>query len=258
MSGRSILQWLAQVEAPEDPTHVLKGTGWVAGGGADLSAVWPVGAVFISVDPTNPATTLGFGTWEVFGTGRVLVGFDAGQTEFDTVEKTGGAKSHTLGTAELPAHSHGVTDPGHTHTQNAHTHVQDAHAHAVTDPTHNHTQNAHNHAVTDGGHTHAGRGINSGTAGTAGHQGASGSNNANTTTSATQSATTGISINNATATNQAASTGLTVNNATATNQNATATNQTNTTGITTNDAGSGGAHNNLQPYIVVHMFKRTA
>lgn len=28
---------------------------------------------------------------------------------------TGGAKTHTLATTELPAHAHGVADPGHTH-----------------------------------------------------------------------------------------------------------------------------------------------
>ncbi len=29
---------------------------------------------------------------------------------------TGGAQSHTLSTAQMPQHSHGVNDPGHTHT----------------------------------------------------------------------------------------------------------------------------------------------
>lgn len=38
--------------------------------------------------------------------GRVVVGRDATQTEFDTLGETGGAKTHTLSVAELPAHSH--------------------------------------------------------------------------------------------------------------------------------------------------------
>lgn len=78
----------------------------------DLSAAWPVGSVFLSVVSTNPGTLLGVGTWTAFGAGRMLVGRDAGQTEFDTVEETGGAKTHTLTTAEMPAHSHpGSTAP---------------------------------------------------------------------------------------------------------------------------------------------------
>jgi len=57
---------------------------------------------------------LGYGTWVSFGAGRVLVGRDAGQSEFDVVEETGGAKTHTLTIAEMPAHTHqllsGTTD----------------------------------------------------------------------------------------------------------------------------------------------------
>lgn len=66
----------------------------------------PVGSVFIAVVSTSPATLLGYGTWVAFATGRTLVGLDAGQTEFDVVEETGGAKAHTLITAEMPAHVH--------------------------------------------------------------------------------------------------------------------------------------------------------
>jgi microcystin-dependent protein len=86
------------------------------------SEAWPVGSVFISVVSTNPNTLLGYGTWTAFATGRTLVGIDTGQTEFDTVEETGGAKTHTLTVSEMPSHthkqnphSHGITDPGHTH-----------------------------------------------------------------------------------------------------------------------------------------------
>ena len=56
---------------------------------------FPIGAIYISVTPTNPGTTLGYGTWTAFGTGRVLVGVDVGDTDFDTVEETGGSKTAT-------------------------------------------------------------------------------------------------------------------------------------------------------------------
>jgi microcystin-dependent protein len=44
--------------------------------------------------------------------GRVPVGLDAGQTEFDTRGETGGAKTHTLSVAEMPSHNHGGVTGG--------------------------------------------------------------------------------------------------------------------------------------------------
>lgn len=41
--------------------------------------------------------------------GRVPVGRDAAQTEFDTLGETGGEKTHTLTKAEMPNHNHGFT-----------------------------------------------------------------------------------------------------------------------------------------------------
>ena len=72
-----------------------------------LADVYPVGSIYINAsDGTNPGTLLGFGTWVAFGAGRVPVGIDAGQTEFDTAEETGGAKTHTLTISEMPSHNH--------------------------------------------------------------------------------------------------------------------------------------------------------
>jgi microcystin-dependent protein len=82
-----------------------------------LERQWPVGSIFTSTVTTDPAELLGFGVWEQFAAGRVLVGLDAGQSEFDTLEETGGAKTHTLTVNEMPSH---------THVQNAHNHVQNA------------------------------------------------------------------------------------------------------------------------------------
>lgn len=64
---------------------------------------FPIGSIFITTTNTNPSTFIG-GTWESFGTGRTLVGIDTSQTEFNTVLKTGGEKSHTLTQKELPYH----------------------------------------------------------------------------------------------------------------------------------------------------------
>lgn len=72
----------------------------------DNAQAYPVGAVFISVVSTNPATLLGYGTWTAFATGKMLIGIDSGDTDFDTVEETGGAKTHTLTESEMPSHRH--------------------------------------------------------------------------------------------------------------------------------------------------------
>lgn len=76
---------------------------------------WPVGSVYIGVTSTNPAELLGGGTWERFAEGRVIVGVDPTQPEFDANGETGGAKSHTLTTAEMPAHNHTTSGGVHDH-----------------------------------------------------------------------------------------------------------------------------------------------
>lgn len=71
-------------------------------------AAYPVGAIYMSVVNTSPATLFG-GTWTTWGTGRVPVGVDTSQTEFDTVEETGGEKTHLLTEAETAQKAHGHT-----------------------------------------------------------------------------------------------------------------------------------------------------
>lgn len=66
-----------------------------------LNRVYPVGSIYLSIDETNPSERFG-GTWLAFSEGRMLVGVDTTQTEFNEVGKTGGEKVHTLTKNELP------------------------------------------------------------------------------------------------------------------------------------------------------------
>ncbi len=146
-----------------------------------LAAVYPVGSVYINAAvSTNPATLLGFGTWVAFGTGRVLVGVDSGDTSFDALGETGGSKDAII--------------PSHTHTA------------SVTDPGHNHTLTGRQHA---------------GASGSLNEFGDSQSPETFSNTTSIQTATTGITVSNST-------------------------------------VGESVTNKNLQPYITVYMWKRTA
>ena len=66
--------------------------------------IYPVGSIYINAAvSTNPGTLLGFGTWVAFGAGKVPVGIDSSDTDFDTAEETGGGKTAST---TLPNHVH--------------------------------------------------------------------------------------------------------------------------------------------------------
>ena len=67
-----------------------------------LVGAYPVGSIYMNATvATNPATLLGFGTWVAFGAGKVPVGLNASDSDFDTVEETGGSKDSII-----PTHNH--------------------------------------------------------------------------------------------------------------------------------------------------------
>jgi len=74
-----------------------------------LGGLYPVGSLLTTTVATNPGTAdyffsgITFGTWEAFAAGKVMVGIDSTDTDFDTVEGTGGAKTHALVPDEIPA-----------------------------------------------------------------------------------------------------------------------------------------------------------
>ena len=77
------------------------------GTSAIFLASHPVGSLFETTVSTNPGTLYG-GTWAAWGGGRTPVGVNTADTSFNTVEKTGGEKMHTLTIAEMPSHTHDI------------------------------------------------------------------------------------------------------------------------------------------------------
>lgn len=191
---------------------------------------WPIGSIFMNINPTNPATLLGGGTWVRWGKGRVPVSIDESQTEFDEPSKTGGSKTHVLTTAEMPKHSHGGTTGtrgvNHTHTGTT-----------STAPNHDHTMLHYHENVLSGAGAQLKWETDKYAAGSLSGVGTGGASMLRT--SSTSAETTG---------------------------DAGAHSHTFTTGGTPDTVhdhaisqdGGGGAHNNIQPYITCYMWIRTA
>ena len=85
------------------------------------TVAYPVGAIFtttvVYANSAAVVNAIGGTTWTAFGAGKVLVGVDANDADFNTVEETGGAKTHTLTVAQLPSHTHSY-DRQNTSTDN--------------------------------------------------------------------------------------------------------------------------------------------
>lgn len=125
-----------------------------------LRAIYPIGSIYTNAtDGTNPSSLLGFGTWTAFGAGRVMVGYNSSNTLFNAAEKTGGSydaivveHTHTFsGTVSgtvasktlSESHTHSFSDSftgttgtggSHSHTFSGTTSSNGAHQHAVDYP----------------------------------------------------------------------------------------------------------------------------
>lgn len=73
----------------------------VAGGDADLST------------PAKVAAYYGFGTWEAYGSGQMLLGVSSSHA----IGSTGGEETHKLTNSELPSYTNGATYTGNTNAE---------------------------------------------------------------------------------------------------------------------------------------------
>lgn len=77
---------------------------------ASKKDLYPVGSIFTSASsshntPSNVASALGFGTWQAYGAGRVLVGKESSGT-FSSLNGETGAETVTLSDAQVPVRDH--------------------------------------------------------------------------------------------------------------------------------------------------------
>ena len=216
----SIIMWAAEV-AP---------TNWLLCDGSVVNrADWP--SLFATIGTTyntGGESTSQFRLPNLKG--RVAVGKDATQTEFDSLGETGGTKTHTLTEAQLPSHTHSSTLTNSTVASSSHRHD-------------------FRFSLLDSSYDASGPNAAMGTAGQAGAWRYS--------TSAWQGGTSDGSISTTfnSLTGAASGTGGRYTSTGDTNTPSATT----TVGITNASSGSGEAHNNLQPYIVLnYIIKATS
>jgi microcystin-dependent protein len=210
----------------------------------NAAAMIPIGGIIDYVGATAPANYLicdgsqhssatyptlsGLlgGTGGVFNVPNLLDRVVVGAGQSWGAGTTGGESAHQLSLNEMPAHTHGVTDPEHYHN--------------VNDTTHNHSQSAHAHTATQDPHTHGytinnvvgGAGLGFGQNYTVTGQGA--------TTSAAQP---NVYTNPSNANINPAATGI---------QNT----QSALTNISIQNAGGNLGHNNMPPFMALNKIIR--
>ena len=184
-----------------------------------VDLIYPVGSIYMSVNETSPQTLFG-GIWEQLKD-RFLLG--AGATY--SAGQTGGSATHTLGVNELPSHTHGISI---TTSENG---------------SHTHTRGSMN--IT---------GSANDALGSWGHDG--GSSNMTVSGALTLGGKTG-ECGSAGSTIKKFQLGLDASQGWT---GETSSNGSHTHSVSGNSGatGSSAAHNNMPPYIVVYMWKRTA
>jgi microcystin-dependent protein len=192
-------------------------------------AVYPVGCIYESTVSTDPSTLFPGTSWTAFGQGKMLVGLDPNDSDFQNNGASSGSKTVTLTEAQMPSHDHDDTFQ---------TSTAGGHSHSVTGTadnggSHSHGTNLRHH--TSGSHILAGQ---------------------STVTAGNGFISKGVFPHSGT--------GTIGNNTTSHNGHThsvsgtadTVSGHTHSITGSVSNAGGGQAHDNMPPYVVVYRWKR--
>lgn len=207
---------------------------------AALQAVFPVGSVYINAESTvSPATLFGFGSWEEIGKGQVLVGQDVDDADFDSLAKTGGSKD-----AVLVSHTHSAT----VSTES----VDHTHSGSTDSQNRNHSHGFSGSTGGAGAHSHL---LHFRDAGLGGNQDAvPGSNGNRFLSDANAINGVGDHVHPFSGTTG----GVSVNHEHAFSTGGMSANANHSHSVTNSTQGESATGKNLQPYLVVKMWKRVS
>lgn len=92
----------ANITVPTDTGDLTNNAGYLK-----ANDVYPVGSIVTFYDTADHSNFLGL-TWTRFAAGKMVVGYNPSDTDFDTIGETGGEKTHTLTVEEIPKHNHNL------------------------------------------------------------------------------------------------------------------------------------------------------
>lgn len=225
-----------------------------------VNLVYPVGALYLTVNAANPGTIFAGTTWVAKAQGRALIGVGTADGLAWAVNQVRGTATVTLTSAMLPSHVHNAAPPSVTVTSAS---GDAGHNHSASQPGHSHDvyQTPHNHGINQSPHSHTVRAsVGSNDSGSP----ANGLDVTNADTTENPTARLGVNDGFANISLNEANANISLGSATPSIavswENAPHTHQVtvDVPAFDTASAGGGAAHDNVQPSIAIYIWERTA